>query len=250
MKTIRKLWAVPQGKAIIAIITLCALIVVGTVAYTLTNVYQARHNGQAKQMTAEQLNQIPAPRKHPETGQPLLPVAPKAERPSGEDPVSITINTADGKEYTAPIDSMCLTDGKGNCDENSGTFHPPTDVARIGWWNKSAHPGDKDNGSIVLAGHVDYGGQTGFAAIVQTIKEGDMITLTTSEGHRHRYRASGSSQLVTKNTPEAEYVAATAQTINKKDGQDFVTLVSCGGDFVGGTLGYASNEIITAYPME
>lgn len=159
-------------------------------------------------------------------------------------PKSITINGAE--TATVPIGHVGPDD--------AATLAPPEDLSVLGWYASSARPGSKDQGTIVMTGHVNYAGQTGYAARITNLKEGDIITVTTEDGAEHKYRVAKDTYSVYKasdNVTPEQYVEATKDTLGRATGPEALILLTCGGTFVPGSpTGYDSNMIAEAYPID
>lgn len=139
----------------------------------------------------------------------------------------------DGK--SAPIDFVQLTD--------QGSLIPPTDVSRLGWYSASAIPGEKGAaGSSVITGHVNEVDQgDGYAARFADLKAGDAVTVKV-DGESRDFTVSHDPVQVIKG-------AQMPEVVNDAVGENRLVLITCGGEFVGGTLGYADNIIVEATPV-
>ncbi|WP_049171145.1 class F sortase [Corynebacterium sp. 239_CJEI] len=139
----------------------------------------------------------------------------------------------DGK--SAPIDFVQLTD--------QGSLIPPTDVSRLGWYSASAIPGEKGAaGSSVITGHVNEVDQgDGYAARFADLKAGDTVTVKV-DGESRDFTVSHDPIQVVKG-------ARMPDSVNDAVGENRLVLITCGGEFVGGTLGYADNIIVEATPV-
>lgn len=139
----------------------------------------------------------------------------------------------DGK--SAPIDFVQLTD--------QGSLIPPTDVSRLGWYSASAIPGEKGAaGSSVITGHVNEVDQgDGYAARFADLKAGDTVTVKV-DGESRDFTVSHDPIQVVKG-------AQMPEAVNDAVGENRLVLITCGGEFVGGTLGYADNIIVEATPV-
>lgn len=139
----------------------------------------------------------------------------------------------DGK--SAPIDFVQLTD--------QGSLIPPTDVSRLGWYSASAIPGEKGAaGSSVITGHVNEVNQgDGYAARFADLKAGDTVTVKV-DGESRDFT-------VSKNPIQVVKGAQMPEVVNDAVGENRLVLITCGGEFVGGTLGYADNIIVEATPV-
>lgn len=139
----------------------------------------------------------------------------------------------DGK--TAPVDFVQLTD--------QGSLIPPTDVSRLGWYSASAIPGQEgQTGSSVITGHINAADQgDGFAAMFPDLKVGDTVTVKV-DGQDRDFRVSKDPIHVVKG-------ADLPESVNDAVGDNRLVLITCGGEFVGGTLGYSDNIIVEADPV-
>lgn len=132
-------------------------------------------------------------------------------------------------------------------DPQNATLAPPEDISKIGWYVRSA-PFGVDQGSTVLTSHVDYNGVTGIGSLFPTLRKGDPVTLTDGNGKDHNYVVTQENTLVNKSDPE--YIKKTMSTINKTKGKNILVMVTCFGQWVGGSVGYESNGITIAEPVE
>lgn len=139
------------------------------------------------------------------------------------------LSIADDKAYVDPIQ---VTD--------TGTLIPPIDVRRLGWYSASAIPGAEGNvGSSVITGHINYSDQgTGFADHFTHLKEGDSFAVGI-DGEEKKFRVSTAPYRLQKGSEFPEVV-------NDATGENKVVLITCGGKFVGGSLGYEDNIITVA----
>ncbi|KQB87266.1 class F sortase [Corynebacterium lowii] len=144
-----------------------------------------------------------------------------------------------GDEGSAEIDAVQVTE----TENGEYSLVPPQDVQRLGWYSASAVPGAKGNvGSSVITGHVNFAGQgEGYAAKFTHLKKDETFTITVN-GEDREFRVTEAPYHVTKG-------ADFPDVIDDQDGENRVVLVTCGGDFVGGQLGYADNIITVAEPV-
>ncbi len=135
----------------------------------------------------------------------------------------------------AAVDPVQLTD--------AGALIPPSDVSRLGWYSASAVPGAEGGvGSSVITGHINYQGQgTGYAARFADMKLGDEFDIKI-DGTPKTFRVTKAPYRLPKGSdfpPE----------VNDATGPNRLVLITCGGQFVGGALGYADNIITIAEPV-
>lgn len=133
-------------------------------------------------------------------------------------------------------------------DPNNATLAPPEDIAKIGWYVRSA-PFGVDKGSTVLTSHIDYNGVTGLGTLFSSLRKGDPVTLSDGNGKQHHYTVSQEHVRIDKQDPE--YIKKTMETINKKEGKNILVMVTCGGDYnPASPLGYNQNWITIAKPVD
>lgn len=135
---------------------------------------------------------------------------------------------------SAPIDFVQLT--------VDGTLIPPEDVSRLGWYVESAVPGSTGEvGSTVITGHVNHQSQgQGFAYNFTQLNVGDTVTIEV-DGRPAKYKVTKAPFRVAK----GEEMPA---EVNDTSGENTLVLITCGGEFVGGALGYADNIFVIAEP--
>ena len=138
-------------------------------------------------------------------------------------------------EYAA-VDPVQVTD--------QGVLLPPHDVSRLGWYSASAVPGDAGNvGSSVITGHVNYQGQgTGYAEKFTRLQENQEFTVVI-DGQERTFRVTEKPYRLPKGGDFPDVV-------NDTDGTNRLVLITCGGKFVGGALGYEDNIITVAEPVD
>lgn len=135
----------------------------------------------------------------------------------------------------AAVDPVQLTD--------AGALIPPADVSRLGWYSASAVPGAEGAvGSSVITGHINYQGQgTGYASRFANMAVGDEFDVVIDSEPR-TFRVTQAPYRLPKGSdfpPE----------VNDTTGSNRLVLITCGGQFVGGALGYADNIITVAEPV-
>jgi len=156
-----------------------------------------------------------------------------------------TIATVDhdqgGKEVSAKIVAIDATGSN-----NAATLVPPENIGTVGWYFRSASPGStKGDGTTVMTSHVNYDGITGYGSVFITLKKGDPITVTDKDGKVVHYTVSQDPYRIDKR--DENYVKKTMNTINRSKGRNSLILITCGGNYVGGALGYEENYIVEAH---
>ena len=118
----------------------------------------------------------------------------------------------------------------------------PEDIRVVGWYDLGVPPGS-DQGSAVLVAHRDgvTQGRGAFYAI-GSLRKGDKITVTRSDGTTFTYRVAARELLNKRNFTKA------APELFAIDGPHVLTLISCGGYYDKSNGGYQANVIVTAVP--
>lgn len=138
-------------------------------------------------------------------------------------------------EDFAAVDPIQVTD--------TGMLIPPRDVSRLGWYSASAVPGEPGPvGSSVITGHINYQGQgTGFAEKFTTLEQGQEFAVYI-DGEERKFRVTEAPYRLPKGSGFPD-------VINDTEGENRLVLITCGGKFVGGQLGYEDNIITIAEPV-
>jgi hypothetical protein len=123
---------------------------------------------------------------------------------------------------------------------NDGSLPIPSGVDQAVWWGTGL---DAKAGATVFAGHVNWAGVTGPFAELWQDQIGAVITVRDNSGAQLRYRV---TQVLTlnKSTLPKQAPALFAAT-----GPQRIVVATCGGEWVGGTLGYADNRVMVAVPV-
>jgi hypothetical protein len=118
-----------------------------------------------------------------------------------------------------------------------GVLPIPSSILQASWWGAGLND---TIGATVLAGHVNWHGATGPFAELWKSKVGDPVLLVDQTGQATTYHV---SQVITLAKNE---LAQHAEELFSQDGPHRLVLVTCAGQWVGGTIGYASNQIVIA----
>ncbi|ATY17234.1 class F sortase (plasmid) [Amycolatopsis sp. AA4] len=175
----------------------------------------------------------PAPVPGPGEPEPVAPAPVPARADTGDAPNRLIL--PDGS--AASVDTIAPT--------GRGALHPPTDPGRVGWWVDSALPGS-GTGAVVVTGHINWAGHAGFArrwlppSAGGRVEPGQDITLSTTGSGPRRYRVTGTRAYDKRSGLPSE--------VNRRTGPETLLLITCGGRWAGGDLGYADNLITTAQP--
>lgn len=121
-----------------------------------------------------------------------------------------------------------------------GQMAIPDDVARVGWYRFGPAPGE--NGSAVIAGHVDDREQgLGVLAPLREAAVGQEVTVTAADGTTTRWRVV-SRELISKQVLPVDRLFSRA-------GPPRLTLITCGGPFLPELGSYRDNVVVIAEPL-
>lgn len=139
-------------------------------------------------------------------------------------PLSVTIPSLD-------IDDEVIELGI----DDEGALEVPEDHDRIGWFSGGSRPGSP--GPTVLAGHVDSRTGPAVFARLETLREGDRVTMS----------GGGSSvTYVVTDTRSVEQDAFPTEDVFGATVDDQLRLITCTGEFDADRGGYQSNRVVTA----
>ncbi|MER6876967.1 class F sortase, partial [Amycolatopsis sp. NPDC000673] len=118
-----------------------------------------------------------------------------------------------------------------------GILPIPRGLSDAAWWGARL---GAQQGAAVLSGHVNWAGAKGPFDDLWRVHTGDNVSIVDASGGRWLYRVTGATTIPKEQLP-AQAPGWFAQT-----GPHRLVLVTCGGDYVGGTEGYDENRIVTA----
>jgi len=168
-----------------------------------------------------------APPAAPPAAAPPPAQKPPAKQPPGQRPG--TVRLAHGGTATLVREEL----GPG------ATLPVPTSLREATWWGAGL---DASTGATVLAGHVNWKGQTGPFAELWDTRVGDAVTVVGADGRTFAYRVAKVDTVAKDDLP------ARAEELFGQAGPHRLVLVTCGGRWVGGHDGYESNQVVTAVP--
>ncbi|HEX5402034.1 MAG TPA: class F sortase [Pseudonocardiaceae bacterium] len=123
---------------------------------------------------------------------------------------------------------------------DDGSLPIPSGVDQAVWWGTGL---DAKAGATVFAGHVNWAGVTGPFAELWNDQIGNVITVRDNSGAQLHYRV---TQVLTLNKST---LPKQAPTLFSATGPQRIVVATCGGEWVGGTLGYADNRVMVAVPV-
>ncbi len=123
-------------------------------------------------------------------------------------------------------------------DENNDFDVPEAEL--VGWYKHGPAPGDP--GSTVLAAHVDYSGRPGAFFSLGELANGEELEVEMGDGSVRRYRITDNVLYDKTTLPAAE--------LFRKDGEEVLRLITCGGTFDSSERSYLGNVVVTAVPVD
>jgi hypothetical protein len=120
---------------------------------------------------------------------------------------------------------------------SDGRLPIPRGLSEAAWWGAKL---GADHGASLLSGHLNWAGKKGPFDELWSIRPGQEVTVVDKAAGHWLYRV---TEVVTLRKEE---LPAQAIHLFGQDGPHRLVLVTCGGDYVGGTDGYRDNRIVTA----
>ncbi|MCZ2835828.1 class F sortase [Modestobacter sp. VKM Ac-2985] len=163
----------------------------------------------------------------------LPPVTTRDAAPTVAAPVPAPVRVSlPAQGVDAPLDPVGVAP--------DGQMELPEDVDRVGWYRFGPVPGD--DGSAVLAGHVDDREQgLGALAPLRSTEVGDVVVVTGANGAETRWQVV-SREVITKEVLPLD-------TIFGREGPPRLVLVTCGGPFIPEIRSYRDNVVVVAEPL-
>ncbi|NYG37582.1 sortase domain-containing protein [Janibacter alkaliphilus] len=119
-----------------------------------------------------------------------------------------------------------------------GVLGVPSDPQTLGWWAEGPLPGS-DEGTAIIAGHIEYQGEDGAFAELDSMDVGDRVTVV-DDGRRDDFEVAVLRTWDKSSLAEQDAFAA--------DVPGRVALVSCTGDIDPETGVYEDNVVVYAVP--
>ncbi|MGW4524693.1 class F sortase [Amycolatopsis sp. NPDC004378] len=121
--------------------------------------------------------------------------------------------------------------------DQAGALKIPEGLDEAAWWGAKL---GADHGVALLSGHVNWKGKKGPFTELWQVKQGQEVKLTDAAGGAWVYRVDA-----TETIHKSELAGRSAQLFDP-DGPHKLLLVTCGGEYVGGSEGYEDNRVVTA----
>ena len=169
------------------------------------------------------------------------PADPRAAR--GQPGVPVTMIVADHQVLSS------VSADRLNAD---GSLHVPLDPQVVSWSSQDAAPG-AHQGTIIVVGHVNYGGVAGAFVDLADYRVGQIITLVLADGRRMRYAVAAPPIEVNKDElgPRRQELFDQSHSYGLGGSPESgrLLLLSCGGVFDNRTGHYESNVFVYALPV-
>ncbi|WP_025354467.1 class F sortase [Kutzneria albida] len=120
-----------------------------------------------------------------------------------------------------------------------GTLQVPNGVSKAALWGADLAA---KSGATLIAGHINWEGTVGPFAELWGANQGQTVTVLDASGKPLRFTVSEVLTVNKDNLPQH------AQQLFGQDGPHRLVLVTCGGQWVGGALGYDQNRVVIATP--
>ena len=153
-----------------------------------------------------------------------VPVAARMERPEVA-AVSIAIPSL---SLSGPLDELGVA--------ADGELLAPDDPSRAGWYASGVVPGDR--GPAIVGGHVDSRRGRGVFFALRSLRPGDVVEITRSDGRVARFAVSRVQQVAKDRFPTAAVYGPTPQPE--------LRLITCGGRFDRTVRSYTDNVVVEA----
>ncbi|MEM8905736.1 MAG: class F sortase, partial [Actinomycetota bacterium] len=169
---------------------------------------------------------------------PLLPPGETIPRSNGElgavldaaaAPVPVSVRIGD-LEIDAPVVPVGV--------EPDGLMEIPG-ASEVGWYRFGPTAGE--DGSTVLAAHVDFNGERGVFFDLRDLEAGATVEVELDDGTVRRYEIVDNTTYLKDDLP--------LDDVFRRDGDEVLTLITCGGAFDSVARSYEDNVVALAVPI-
>ncbi len=123
--------------------------------------------------------------------------------------------------------------------EANGEMELPGAV-EAAWYRHGPLPG-ADEGSAVIAAHVDWSGRPGPFFGLRELPRGSIVVVELADGTEARYRTIDTEQYLKADLP--------IDDLFRRDGAHSLALITCGGSFDSSLRSYSDNVVTLAVPV-
>lgn len=124
--------------------------------------------------------------------------------------------------------------------EPSGIMGSPAEAQLVGWYELGPRPGESSN--AILAGHLDWKGQSGVFNRLHELKVGDTIEVQSENGTQSRYIVEEAQTYQAATAPLADIFGPTAGS--------HLTLITCAGSYDSSQQLYHERLVIRARGLQ
>lgn len=119
-----------------------------------------------------------------------------------------------------------------------GEMEVPRDAGTVAWYEYGPSPGQE--GSAVLAAHVDYNGERGIFFDLARLGAGDEVIVEFEGGRTRTFTVEEQASVAKEVLP--------IDDLFRREGAPALTLITCGGEFDAAARSYRSNVVVHAVP--
>ena len=120
----------------------------------------------------------------------------------------------------------------------NGEMDVPTDAGTVAWYEHGPSPGQE--GSAVLAAHVDYNGRRGVFFDLSDLRKGATLAVMFDGAPSRTFTVVEGGSIAKEALP--------VDQLFRRDGRPGLTLITCGGEFDAATRSYRHNVVVRAVP--
>jgi hypothetical protein len=186
----------------------------------------------------------PLPVGHTQTVDPQAGPAPVAIAPSSTTTAAPPVHTSSTPQPPAPNTVLLPKGGRASLVRSGvagdGTLQIPDGVGKAALWGAAL---DGPAGATLIAGHINWAGVAGPFAELWGAQAGQTVTIVDAGGKRLTFAVDQVLTVDKDNLPQH------ADELFGQTGPHRLVLVTCGGKWVGGALGYDENRVVIAHPV-
>jgi Sortase domain len=194
----------------------------------------------------QQVPGSPLPVGHTQTVDPQQQAGtePVAVAPSSTTAPSPTTQTSEAPKPPGPNTVLLPKGGRASLVRSGvagdGTLQIPNGVSQAALWGAAL---DAEAGATLIAGHINWAGVAGPFAELWGAQAGQSVTVIDGTGKRLTFVVDQILTVDKDNLPQH------ADELFGQTGPHRLVLVTCGGKWVGGALGYDQNRVVIAHPV-
>jgi Sortase domain len=195
-------------------------------------------------LSAQPMAGTPMPVGHTQTVDPQAGPAPMALAPSSTTQPPPPQTSSSTPQPPAPNTVLLPKGGRASLVRSGvagdGTLRIPDGVSKAALWGAAL---DGPAGATLIAGHINWAGVAGPFAELWGAQAGQTVTVVDAGGKRLAFAVDQVLTVDKDNLPQH------ADELFGQTGPHRLVLVTCGGQWVGGALGYDQNRVVIAHPV-